>query len=158
MKSRVYEGSFCNVNYFVWSYMADENQAVELKDEGAELAPFDPSKKKKKKKVVIQEPGDDSVDKLAEKTESLSVSEGIENAFVGLKKKKKKQVEIDLSNEDNADNQEDLDDRIGEDEEGEGIILEQPRYAWEGSDRDYEYEEPFLSWMNGRDVVQIVVN
>lgn len=30
-------------------------------------------------------------------------------------------------------------DTIGEDEEGEGIILQ--HYPWEGSDRDYEYEE-----------------
>lgn len=37
-----------------------------------QLAPFDPTKKKKKKKVVIQDPSDDSVDKLAEKTETLS--------------------------------------------------------------------------------------
>lgn len=35
------------------------------------MAPFDPTKKKKKKKVVIQEPVDD-VDKLADKTESLT--------------------------------------------------------------------------------------
>ena len=28
----------------------------------------------------------------------------------------------------------------GEDEEGEGIIL-QTRYPWEGTDRDYKYEE-----------------
>lgn len=37
-----------------------------------QLAPFDPTKKKKKKKVVIQDSADDSVDKLAEKTVSLS--------------------------------------------------------------------------------------
>ena len=37
-----------------------------------QLAPFDPTKKKKKKKVVIQENADESVDSLAEKTESLS--------------------------------------------------------------------------------------
>lgn len=37
-----------------------------------QIAPFDPSKKKKKKKVVIQDPADDDLDKLAEKTESLS--------------------------------------------------------------------------------------
>ena len=30
-------------------------------------------------------------------------------------------------------------DTIGEDGEGEGIVLQQ--YPWEGSDRDYEYEE-----------------
>lgn len=34
-------------------------------------APFDPTKKKKKKKVVIQDPAEE-VEKLAEKTESLT--------------------------------------------------------------------------------------
>lgn len=33
----------------------------------------------------------------------------------------------------------DLVDQIGEDEEAEGIVLQ--HYPWEGSDRDYEYEE-----------------
>lgn len=37
-----------------------------------QLAPFDPTKKKKKKKVVAQDPTDETVDKLAEKTENLS--------------------------------------------------------------------------------------
>lgn len=37
-----------------------------------QIAPFDPSKKKKKKKVVIEDLVDDSVDKLAEKTENLA--------------------------------------------------------------------------------------
>ncbi|RVW56498.1 Eukaryotic translation initiation factor 2 subunit beta [Vitis vinifera] len=132
--------------------MADENQN-EVKDEVAELAPFDPTKKKKKKKVVIQDPADDSVDKLAEKTESLSVSEGVENTFSGMKKKKKKPVETDILNDDGGDGKEDLDDTVlstlldhnGEDEEGEGIVL-QPRYPWEGSDRDYKYEEFNISW------------
>jgi len=41
------------------------------------IAPFDPTKKKKKKKVVIQDPADD-VDKLAEKTGSLAVTESWE--------------------------------------------------------------------------------
>jgi translation initiation factor 2 subunit 2 len=41
-----------------------------------QIAPFDPTKKKKKKKVVIQDPTDDSVDSLAEKTENLT---GIRN-------------------------------------------------------------------------------
>lgn len=31
-------------------------------------------------------------------------------------------------------------DHNAEDEEAEGIVL-QPRYPWEGSDRDYTYEE-----------------
>lgn len=29
---------------------------------------------------------------------------------------------------------------VGEDEEGDGIVLRQ-QYPWEGSDRDYDYEE-----------------
>ncbi|KAL1536418.1 eukaryotic translation initiation factor 2 subunit beta [Salvia divinorum] len=54
----------------------DENQnevKEEVKDDGGDIAPFDPSKKKKKKKPLAQELAeDDSVDTLAEKTESLS--------------------------------------------------------------------------------------
>ncbi|XP_042506972.1 eukaryotic translation initiation factor 2 subunit beta-like [Macadamia integrifolia] len=113
---------------------------VDVKDEVAELAPFDPTKKKKKKKVVIQDPADDAVENLAEKTENLSVSDGVENTFAGMKKKKKKAVETDTLNDENGDAGEDLNDHVGEDEEGEGIVLGQ-RYPWEGSDRDYEYEE-----------------
>ncbi|XP_042475650.1 eukaryotic translation initiation factor 2 subunit beta-like [Macadamia integrifolia] len=114
---------------------------VDVKDEVAELAPFDPTKKKKKKKVVIQDPAtDDSVDKLAEKTESLSVSDGLESTFSGMKKKKKKPVETDALIDEIGDTGEDLHDHVGEDEEGEGIVLGQ-KYPWEGSDRDYEYEE-----------------
>jgi len=118
--------------------MADDN-SNDVKEEVADIAPFDPTKKKKKKKVVIQDPADDSVDKLAEKAENLSVSDGLESTFSGLKKKKKKQVETPLDDE-NGDVAEDLEDHTGEDEEGEGI-MQQPRYPWEGSDRDYEYEE-----------------
>lgn len=34
------------------------------------------------------------------------------------------------------------DDQIGEEEEGEGIVLGgAPKYPWEGTDRDYKYEE-----------------
>ncbi|CAN1120665.1 hypothetical protein LINPERHAP2_LOCUS336, partial [Linum perenne] len=51
--------------------MADEEH-TDLKEEVPELAPFDPTKKKKKKKVVIQDIVEESVDKLTEKTESLS--------------------------------------------------------------------------------------
>ncbi|PON74873.1 Translation initiation factor 2, beta subunit [Trema orientale] len=112
----------------------------DLKEEGGEIAPFDPSKKKKKKKVVIQDPADDSVEKLAEKTETLSVSEGLESTFSGLKKKKKKQVESSILTDEVGEAGEELEDHIGDDEEGEGIDLH-PRYPWEGSDRDYEYEE-----------------
>ncbi|KAI3911415.1 hypothetical protein MKW98_010302, partial [Papaver atlanticum] len=137
-------------NFFVKSTstlqaMAEEDHGmVDLKekDDVAELAPFDPSKKKKKKKPVAlsTDLADDSLDKLTEKTDNLSVAEGVENAFAGLKKKKKKPVESEFLNGDNGDAIEDLDDQVKEDEEGEGIVL-QTRYPWEGTDRDYEYEE-----------------
>ncbi|KAJ4970027.1 hypothetical protein NE237_003126 [Protea cynaroides] len=124
---------------FLPSAMTDETP-VDVKDDVAELAPFDPTKKKKKKKVVIQDPTDDAVDKLAEKTENLSVSDGLENTFAGMKKKKKKLVETDTLKDVNEDAGEDLDEHVGEEEEGEGIVLGQ-QFPWEGSDRDYEYEE-----------------
>ncbi|XP_072961064.1 eukaryotic translation initiation factor 2 subunit beta-like [Typha angustifolia] len=119
--------------------MAEENPS-EMKEEVPELAPFDPTKKKKKKKVVIQEPADE-LDKLAEKTENLTVAES-EPSFVGLKKKKKKPVETDFLNDENGDAGEDVnDEQIREDEEGEGIVLGGAQYPWEGTDRDYKYEE-----------------
>ncbi|OIT34788.1 PREDICTED: eukaryotic translation initiation factor 2 subunit beta-like [Nicotiana attenuata] len=122
--------------------MAEEENLKEMKgelqDEVADIAPFDPTKKKKKKKVVIQDPADDLVDSLAEKTESLSVSEGLETAFSG-KKKKKKPAHTDLLNDEKENVADDVDDHFGDDEEAEGIVLH--HYPWEGSDRDYEYEE-----------------
>jgi hypothetical protein len=42
---------------------------------------------------VIQDPSDE-VDKLAEKTESLTVAETGEPSFTGMKKKKKKHVSL----------------------------------------------------------------
>ncbi|XP_075494189.1 eukaryotic translation initiation factor 2 subunit beta-like isoform X1 [Primulina tabacum] len=120
----------------------EENQYQikdEVKDDVGDIAPFDPTKKKKKKKPVIQDPvEEESVDTLGEKTESLSVSDGLETSFAGLKKKKKKPVHTDLDDEPENVGDE-LDDIIEEDEEGEGIILQ--HYPWEGIDRDYEYEE-----------------
>ncbi|KAL6896861.1 hypothetical protein ACP4OV_007433 [Aristida adscensionis] len=112
---------------------------VEKKEEASELAPFDPTKKKKKKKVVIQDPSDE-VDKLAEKTEGLAVAEPTELSFTGMKKKKKKQVDLDSTIADLGDGEDNLD--RNEEEEGEGIVLGGgPRYPWEGTDRDYKYEE-----------------
>lgn len=35
---------------------------------------------------------------------------------------------------------------VAEDEEGDGIILQQ-QYPWEGSDRDYDYEEVCLMFL-----------
>ncbi|KAI3771269.1 hypothetical protein L6452_02429 [Arctium lappa] len=125
--------------------MAEEEHQLEMKeevkDEAANLAPFDPSKKKKKKKVVIQDPADDSMEQLTEKTESLSVSDGLEPTFTGLKKKKKKQLQTDLLDDDKENGGEDIDYPIEEDEEGEGIVLQQQKLPWEGTDRDYKYEE-----------------
>ncbi|KAF7110210.1 hypothetical protein CFC21_110351 [Triticum aestivum] len=121
--------------------MADEEQMMERKEEATEIAPFDPTKKKKKKKVVIQDPADE-VDKLAEKTEGLSVTESGEASFVGLKKKKKKLVELDPSLVEAGDGEDTLDDQVGEDEQGEGIVLGgATQYPWEGTDRDYKYDE-----------------
>ncbi|PHT46928.1 Eukaryotic translation initiation factor 2 subunit beta [Capsicum baccatum] len=115
--------------------MADEENQNELV---ADIAPFDPSKKKKKKKVVIQDPADDSVDSLAEKTENLTVSEGLEATFSG-KKKKKKPAHTDLLSDEKESIVEDSDDHPEEDEEAGEIVLQQ--LPWEGTDRDYEYEE-----------------
>ncbi|XP_020084945.1 eukaryotic translation initiation factor 2 subunit beta-like [Ananas comosus] len=94
--------------------MAEENTS-QMKEEVPELAPFDPTKKKKKKKkkknVVIQDPADE-VDKLAEKTKNLTVTESGEPSFAGMKKKKKKPVETDfLINDENGETREDVTDK-----------------------------------------------
>ncbi|KAG0479085.1 hypothetical protein HPP92_013804 [Vanilla planifolia] len=111
---------------------------AEIKEEIPELAPFDPTKKKKKKKPVAQD-NPEEVENLVEKTENLSVEDVSEPVFSGSKKKQKKQVELDLVDDDEGDAG--LDNDVGEDEEGEGIILGGERYPWEGTDRDYKYEE-----------------
>ncbi|EPS70623.1 hypothetical protein M569_04136, partial [Genlisea aurea] len=101
---------------------------------------FDLTKKKKKKKPIaldLDEEG--TVESIVEKTEGLSVSDGSEASFAGLKKKKKKPAHADLFIEEKETAGEELDDPIGDDEAEDGISL--PRYPWEGSDRDYEYEE-----------------
>ncbi|PWA50061.1 Translation initiation factor IF2/IF5 [Artemisia annua] len=121
--------------------MADEENRMEIKEEVADLGAFDPTKKKKKKKVVINDLADDSVDQLAEKTESLAVSDGVEPTFTGLKKKKKKQVDTEPLDEDKENNGEDVNSSTSQDEEGEGVVLEEDRLPWEGTDRDYKYEE-----------------
>ncbi|XP_071720621.1 eukaryotic translation initiation factor 2 subunit beta-like [Rutidosis leptorrhynchoides] len=121
--------------------MAEEENQMEIKEEGADLAPFDPAKKKKKKKVVIHDPVDGSVEQLAEQTESLSVSEGVEPAFTGLKKKKKKQVETDPLDDDKENNGEDLERPVGENVENQENGDQENRLPWEGTDRDYTYEE-----------------
>ncbi|CAL5391197.1 unnamed protein product [Camellia sinensis] len=99
-----------NHDSFVSQLTQDSNAPVMVKM--VELnAPFDPTKKKKKKKVVIQDPADDAVDNLAEKTESLSVSDGLESTFSGLKKKKKKSVHTDLLSDEKESVVDDLDDK-----------------------------------------------
>ncbi|CAL9040760.1 unnamed protein product [Musa banksii] len=120
--------------------MADENPS-DVKEEVSELAPFDPTKKKKKKKVVLQDSAE-VVDKLAEKTENLTVADSGEPSFAGMKKKKKKQVDTNFLNDENGDVVDDLTgDQVGGEDEGEGIVLGVGRYPWEGTDRDYKYEE-----------------
>ncbi|KAL3625839.1 hypothetical protein CASFOL_030368 [Castilleja foliolosa] len=118
----------------------NQNEMKEgVKDDVPDIAPFDPTKKKKKKKPVPQDLVEDApVASLVEKTESLSVTDPLDS-FTGLKKKKKKAAHADLLNEETEVVGEELDETVGEDEEGEGIVLQQ--YPWEGSDRDYEYEE-----------------
>ncbi|KAJ0965383.1 hypothetical protein J5N97_026521 [Dioscorea zingiberensis] len=134
--------------------MAEEKEIpAGMKDEIAEFAPFDPSKNKKKKKVVIQDSAEEA-DKLAEKTENLSVADAPEPNFVGMKKKKKKPVETEVISDEQGMLEKSLmvgnafyegyifvSDHNGEDEEGEGIVLGGVRYPWEGTDRDYLYEE-----------------
>ncbi|XP_010493208.1 PREDICTED: eukaryotic translation initiation factor 2 subunit beta [Camelina sativa] len=123
--------------------MADENN--EMKEEQEQLAPFDPTKKKKKKKVVIQDPVMDvGESSQPEKSDSLPANDGgLESSFTGMKKKKKKPLdESSLLNDEIVDAGEDLDDLANDEEEGaEGIALQQQRYPWEGSDRDYIYDE-----------------
>ncbi|KAF2596030.1 hypothetical protein F2Q68_00007614 [Brassica cretica] len=108
--------------------MADENNEMkELKDEQEEeLAPFDPTKKKK---VVLQDPIEEPTEAQAETSYSdlLPANDGLEGPSFGTKKKKKSVLcLLKVANDE---------------EEAEGIDLQQPRYPWEGSDRDYIYDE-----------------
>jgi len=123
----------------------------ELKESiGGEIGTFDPTKKKKKKKVRMQEDEEvEPVEKLAQRVETLTVADGVESTFAGLKKKKKKKpVEGEVADEEEANggvaeepNGVELDAEEDEDdEEAEEIVLE-ARFPWEGSDRDYQYEE-----------------
>ncbi|CAM6116243.1 unnamed protein product [Calypogeia fissa] len=104
---------------------------------------FDPTKKKKKKKVHIQEDGDsEAIEQVTEKVESIS----LDSTFAGLKKKKKKKpVEGELEEEQGDGPAETNGDEVPEEddeEEGEGIVLEEEvGFPWEGSDRDYKYDE-----------------
>ncbi|KAG2311244.1 hypothetical protein Bca52824_022801 [Brassica carinata] len=125
--------------------MADENNEIkEVKDE-QELAPFDPTKKKKKKKVVLQDPIEEPTESQAETSDSLPANDGLEGppSFGTKKKKKKKPVESSSLNEESVDASEDVEELANDEEDAEGIDLQQQqqRYPWEGSDRDYIYDE-----------------
>ncbi|MCO5564940.1 hypothetical protein L7F22_018610 [Adiantum nelumboides] len=121
--------------------MAEDQQDEVLQGVG-ELAPFDPTKKKKKKKVVIQDPSEvENVESIAEKVEGLSLAEGMDSTFAGKKKKKKKPVENDVQDDENGDFRGDVNgNQVDDEEEGEGIVL-RAQYPWEGTTRDYHYEE-----------------
>lgn len=47
-------------------------------------------------------------------------------------------------------------DNFGEDEEGEGIILQQ-QLPWEGTERDYEYEEVSLYFATNMEVAFFII-
>nr|XP_043637595.1 eukaryotic translation initiation factor 2 subunit beta-like [Erigeron canadensis] len=111
-----------------------EQTYLESKEDVPEIAPFDPTKKKKKKKVVIQDIEED--DHISEKIDNLSIADGVENAFAGMKKKKKKSVGTDLMNDGSSHSGAGAGSEYVED-----ISNPQPKLPWEGTDRDYYYEE-----------------
>jgi translation initiation factor 2 subunit 2 len=123
--------------------MAEEHHddaVPEVKEDlGGEIGAFDPTKKKKKKKVRMQEDVEPEPEKEVPQVESVPAAEGLDSTFAGLKKKKKKPpVEAEDLEEDNGNVEEEFD---GEDEEeAVGIVLE-AAFPWEGTDRDYKYEE-----------------
>jgi len=84
-----------------------EEAPVELKEEVTELAPFDPTKKKKKKKLLVQDTADEATETVTEKMENLSVNDGLDSAFTGMRRKKKKPVEGSFQDDDNVDSTED---------------------------------------------------
>ncbi|PWA60412.1 Translation initiation factor IF2/IF5 [Artemisia annua] len=114
--------------------MADKENRMMIKEEGAELGAFGPTNKMKGKQVVTFDPADDSSqsplpqNKLSYASEGtsevLAVSQGLEPTSTGIKKKKKKQlVDTEPLDEENENTGKDLD------------------YPSEGADRDYTYEE-----------------
>ncbi|CAF1740188.1 hypothetical protein HID58_086679 [Brassica napus] len=115
--------------------------ADEINEMQQELAPFDPTKKKKKKKVVLQDHAESSSPELqmekADDPMPAAVNDGLESAVSGMKNSKKP-VDSSSLNEENVEAVEDLD---GGHEEEKGVIQQENRYPWEGSDRLYLYEE-----------------
>ncbi|KAJ7298910.1 hypothetical protein O6H91_12G035500 [Diphasiastrum complanatum] len=131
--------------------MAEEqldDTVLELKEAsreelGGEIGSFDPTKKKKKKKVRVQEDEEpEAIERVTENIENLSVADGIDSTFAGLKKKKKKKPsENEVIEEENGDAVPESNGfEVEDDEEAQEIILG-VRFPWEGSDRDYKYEE-----------------
>jgi len=131
--------------------MADtphDEPVPELKEDiGGEIGAFDPTKKKKKKKVRMQEDEEpEAVKEVRESVESLAVAEGLDSTFAGLKKKKKKKpVEgesLDEENGDAEDEENGVEVEAEDEEEAVGIELGgTTAYPWEGTDRDYKYDE-----------------
>ncbi|KAG0596752.1 hypothetical protein M758_UG282300 [Ceratodon purpureus] len=109
----------------------------ELKEDiGGEIGAFDPTKKKKKKKVRMQE------DEESAPVKEVSPAEGgLDSSFQG--KKKKKPVEGEAEYEENGEAEDEANGaelEAYDDEAAEGIELG-TAYSWEGTDRDYNYEE-----------------
>ncbi|CAM6015776.1 unnamed protein product [Sphagnum balticum] len=115
--------------------LVDEVSQELKEDVSAEVGTFDPTKKKKKKKKVrIQDDEEtgENIEKVTEKVETLAVADGMDSAFLGLKKKKKKKPQEIGEGEGEEDEEDEA--------EAEAIVLG-VHYPWEGSDRDYKYEE-----------------
>uniref|UniRef100_A0A7N0RD20 Eukaryotic translation initiation factor 2 subunit beta n=1 Tax=Kalanchoe fedtschenkoi TaxID=63787 RepID=A0A7N0RD20_KALFE len=112
-----------------------EAAPMEAKEDLVDIVPFDATKKKKKKKPTNVESLGESSNNVTEKMENLAIGDSADNAFSGLKKKKKKPSGADALNEE-ADP---VDELNGETEEGERPAPTQ--YPWEGTERDYHYEE-----------------
>ncbi|CAM6113907.1 unnamed protein product [Calypogeia fissa] len=124
----------------------------EVKEEApaGDIHSFDPMKKKKKKKKdrVAEDLESEAMENVSEKLESLSLpstaGDGLDSTFAGLKKKKKKKpVDGELEEETLDETAETNGEEVVEeddDEEAEGIVLE-ARFSWEGTDRDYKYDE-----------------
>ncbi|CAM6028413.1 unnamed protein product [Sphagnum balticum] len=121
--------------------LVDEVPQEYKEDVSVEIGPFDPTKKKKKKKVRMQEDeeAENSLDKVIQKVENLAVADGTDSAFAGLKKKKKKKQVRRKHTSFEYVEEEETGEGEGE-EEAEPIVLG-VRFPWEGSDRDYIYNE-----------------
>ncbi|XP_031265635.1 eukaryotic translation initiation factor 2 subunit beta-like [Pistacia vera] len=107
-----------------------EETPLEVKEDKSE------KNKKKKKKVQPEDKADEFVDNLADQTENFTINDGAESSTFGLKKKKKKRpVKLNFFNDENVGPESDSDGEEG----GEEVALSQN--PWEGTDRDYRYEE-----------------